>query len=64
MGVAPNVKRTLPGIIQGHIMSMRRYADELDELPTLIKRRDVVYRIIQCSNELEAVVKLFEKKDE
>lgn len=61
MGVGPNVKLTLQNVVQGHIASMRRYADELEEQPSSLKRRDVVNRVLKCADELEAAAHVFEK---
>lgn len=45
-----------------HISSMRRYAEELDNKPAMIKRREVVDRILKCANELEKAQEVIEKK--
>lgn len=57
MGVGPKVEPTQEGLIYNHVHSMRKYADELDNEPSMIKRRLVVERILKCADELQEASK-------
>lgn len=62
MGVGPKYTPTQEGLIYNHVSSMRKYADELDNEPSMIKRRLVVERILKCAEELEKASKELKDK--